>query len=109
MSATSQGQTRRISTTGGTTPRWRRDGRELFYLSPERELMSVPVHVDKGELTIGVPTPLFTARIPSYGKGFDVAKDGNHFFVIVEKSPPTDVLSVILNWQEELKQRVPVK
>jgi len=109
VSAASPGQTRRVSTNGGTLPRWRRDGRELFYLTLERELMSVPVHINKGELTLGDPTSLFTARIPLDAGAFDVAEDGNHFFVIVEKSPPTDVLSVVLNWQEELKQRVPVK
>jgi Tol biopolymer transport system component len=97
VSATTPGQTRRVSTNGGTMPRWRRDGRELFYLTPERELISVPVHVNKGELTLGDPTALFTARVPTDGKVFDVA-DGNHFFVIVEKSPPTDVLSIVLNW-----------
>ena len=46
-----------ISVNGGYEPRWRADGRELYYLADDRKLMAVPV--SSGAVPFGVPRPLF--------------------------------------------------
>src|SRR5262249_1276857 len=50
-----------VSSSGGGQPRWRRDGKELFYISPDRQLMAVPIRIGPGSshCEVGVPTPLF--------------------------------------------------
>ena len=50
-----------VSTNGGYEPRWRADGREIYYLSEDRKLMAVPVGPGP---TFGIPKPLFQTRVP---------------------------------------------
>ena len=83
-----------VSTTGGIQPKWRHDGKELFYLSIDGRLMAVPVTL--GALPeIGKAQPLFETRIESV-TGFtwhqyDVSPDGQHFLVNTpERSAPRD-------------------
>src|SRR6478736_6209725 len=51
-----------VSTTGGYEPRWRADGREMYYLSQDRKLMAVSVGAGP---SFGVPKPLFQTRVPA--------------------------------------------
>jgi serine/threonine protein kinase len=53
-----------VSTNGGVQPRWRRDGKELFYLALDRKLMAVPVR-GVSTLEFGAGVPLFEARTES--------------------------------------------
>ncbi len=95
-----------ISSAGGSEPRWRGDGKELFYLTPDGVMMSVSVNSEAGfEAT--PPVVLFkTATIPTalgdWGGAaqYDVTKDGSRFLintVVVPSIPPN--LYVIVNWQ----------
>ena len=88
---------------GGTQPRWRRDGRELFYLDLQRRLTAVPVTFGAdGTLDVGSPQLLFQTRIGGSNflqKEYLVAPDGQRFLLdtpVGDASPP---LAVILNWQ----------
>ena len=83
------GQSWRISADGGTQARWRRDGKELFYLSPERQLMSARVTLGDDSVAVDRIEPLFTLRFP-YGAyhAFDVAKDGERFLVNTSIASP---------------------
>jgi serine/threonine-protein kinase len=106
-----------VSTGGGTQPRWARDGRELFYLSPQNEMMSVPVG-SGDSWSAGKPVKLFDAAgYYTGGTGnpyfnYDVAKDGR-FLMIKPKGDPagegaaTTNLIVIQHWFEELKRLLP--
>ena len=92
----------RVSTAGGVQPRWRRNGRELFYLSGDR-LMAVPVQTMPG-LKVGAPSPLFETRVvPGGGLGtianYDVTADGQRF-LIASRSGDTDnpPITIVLNW-----------
>ncbi len=69
-----------VSTTGGRMPRWGADGRELFYVAPDRKLMRVPITTTP-EVEIGVPQPLFVTRIKLILSSFqyDVAEDSQRF------------------------------
>jgi Tol biopolymer transport system component len=69
----------RVSTNGGTAPVWRADGRELFFLSPEFEVMSVSIAFsESGSLVAGEPVTLF--QVPR-GSEFDVADNGETFVI----------------------------
>ncbi|MGB6249802.1 MAG: protein kinase [Terriglobales bacterium] len=91
-----------VSRGGGTEPRWRGDGKEIFYLSPSGMLMAVPVN---GATTFatGQPAPLFQihGRAPISSTDiftYDVTKDGKRFlvnrYVKPERVPP---LTILLN------------
>ena len=76
------GQAWRISADGGTQARWRRDGREILYLAPDRQLMSASLTLGPGRVTVDRIEALFEMRFP-YGAyhAFDVTRDGQRFIV----------------------------
>jgi roadblock/LC7 domain-containing protein len=91
-----------VSRGGGKEPRWRGDGREIFYIAPSGMLMSVPVNAETVFAT-GTPAPLFQihGRAPISSSDvftYDVAKDGKRFlvnrYVEPEHVPP---LTILLN------------
>jgi Tol biopolymer transport system component len=90
---------RQISTGGGARPRWRADGRELFYGARGGKLMAVEVGAN-GDF--GDPVELFQVR----GAGdYAVAPDGQKFLVTVGlEDPMTAPATVVLNWNAELKK-----
>jgi hypothetical protein len=89
-----------VSSGGGNSPVWRRDGRELFYYAHDGKLMAVSVKAGH-DFAAGRPTPLFApkALVGRLGLGtfYDVAADGRFLInMLVERtSPPATVL---LNW-----------
>ena len=95
---------------GGAEPAWSRDGRELFFRQEDR-MMSVPVSTSDGELDAGVPQELFRGRFsyfdPLFGpRSYDVAPDGRFLMVQSDAPRPTEI-QVVVNFFEELRQRVP--
>jgi len=91
-------------------PLWAPNGRELFYWVDNR-IMSVPVSMGE-TLEIGNPVGIFDyePNSVSWGMTYDVSPDGT-WFVGEQRDPtaPPVEIEVVLNWFEELKQRVPVK
>jgi len=93
----------RISSSGGTHPRWRRDGRELFYLSSEGRMMAVDVSVVDAALRVSEARMLFAAHTPTKpGFLYDVTPDGQRFLVITDVAPQPP-LTVITNWRATTK------
>jgi eukaryotic-like serine/threonine-protein kinase len=93
-------QKRQISTDGGVQPRWRRDGRELYYLALDGRLMAVELSLDS-EIDSSVPRPLFNTRfsVDAQRDQFAVSPDGQRFLVqlpVVEGTPTP--ITVVLNW-----------
>jgi hypothetical protein len=98
-----------VSSKGGDWVRWRRDGREMFYIAADRKLMSVAVQVISGSLEPGTPRALFTIPFTLSTAGslarytYDATPDGERFLAVVPAgdaaSPP---MTVILNWQAAL-------
>jgi eukaryotic-like serine/threonine-protein kinase len=91
-----------ISKRGGTDPRWRGDGKELFYLAPDGKLMVVDISA-KPVLKAGAPRPLF--QLPPGVIGFEVTADGQRFLIgaPVALNAPAP-FTVVLNWQTMLKK-----
>ena len=95
-----------VSSAGGTRPRWRHDGKELFYLSPDGTLMAVTIR-SNGGLEVGTPTMLFrtstTKDAPAVN--FEVAPDGQRFLIAeVVSQPSRSPITVQLNWNPFLKK-----
>jgi hypothetical protein len=92
---------RQVSSDGGMRFLWRRDRRELFYLSPQGQLMGIEVHTgNDASIETGAPRTLFrTGLNPSVQVGeYAVAPDGKRFLLlesIGDRNPP---ISLLLNW-----------
>jgi Tol biopolymer transport system component/predicted Ser/Thr protein kinase len=100
-----------ISTEGGMEPVWNSNGRELFYRSGDK-MMAVDIATQSG-FTVGKPRMLFEGRYlptPATFPDYDVSPDGQRFLMLKPfdqaQAAPTQV-NVVLNWFEELKQKVP--
>jgi eukaryotic-like serine/threonine-protein kinase len=103
------GSKRAVSTGGGAAPFWRQDGRELYYLSPERVLMAVDVRAE-GTIAIGRPRALFRAPVAGdvseARNHYVAARDGQSFLVsVMEESPDRAAISVVVNWPAQLDER----
>lgn len=97
-----------VSTGGGTQPRWRRDGKELFYLASDRKLMAVALDVGT-RFQAGLPKPLFEARTtggPLGRKHYDATGDGQRFLLNSEiKDTAFSPFTVIVNWTAALPKK----
>ena len=106
------GERVQVSPGGGGQPRWRGDGRELFYLDPSGTLMVVGVNTQNG-LKLGVPTSLFDTglNVNLTLDQYALTSDGRRFILPVaawrDGASQTRRLVVVLNWLEELKRLVP--
>jgi len=97
-----------ISAAGGDQPRWRRDGKELFYISTEQKLTAVPVK-SAATFEAGSPQALFEIQ-PLFGPlagrfAYQPTADGQRFLVLANTgstAPPP--INVVLNWQAALKK-----
>ena len=94
-----------VSRGGGVQPRWNRNGKELFYISPDSNMMSVEVSTHP-VFEAGIPRSLFATDLVDTGirtgpMSWDVAPDGR--FLIISDSSTDSSLTVALNWQTGLK------
>jgi len=89
---------RPVSLGGGGVPWWRADGRELFYMSRDGKLMSVPV--DRGSLEFGTPKPLFQTPLESpslMSAQYVVTRNGQRFLLAVPAGTMAPI-TVVLDW-----------
>ena len=91
-----------VSTGGGTYPRFRRDGKELFYLSADRHLMAVEVKPDAAGFAYGSPKSLFETRISGKddrpGNQYVVTSDGQRFLINNVAGEGYSPITILLNW-----------
>jgi len=96
-----------ISTAGGKSPRWRREGTEVFYLDPDNKLMAATVNGKGSSFEVGAVKALFETRAayPNYQYPYDVSADGQRFLI---NTLPAQVASrpitVVVNWTAGLKK-----
>lgn len=86
-------------------PRWRRNGKELFYIAPDSMMMAVDVNPGP-VFQSGAPHPLFQSDIVDNGirtgpMSWDLAPDGNRFLIITDAAGDAS-LTVALNWRASL-------
>jgi len=97
---TATGAATRISIGGGSLAKWRRDGRELFFLAPDRKLMSAEIHL-AANVRPSAPLPLFQTRIymANFLAGYAVAQNGQRFLINAPtKDADSSPVTVIANW-----------
>jgi len=104
-----------VSVAGGMQPRWRRDGRELFYVAPDTRLMAVPLRPmpNTNFLEAGTPVPLFPTRLATGGNiptagyqsraQYAVAADGRFLLNMASDNALTPI-TIVHNWTAGLKQ-----
>ena len=99
------GRTVPVSTRGGTMPRWREDGKEIFYLGENDTLVAVAVRGGDSAIELGDATPLFQARFSNTPLPYAVAPDGQRFLINRPVEDTTDPpITLVVNWPEALKK-----
>ena len=100
------GERVRLSTAGGTQPRWRKDGQELFYLALDGTLMSVATGLPS--LAPTAPKPLFQTHInvTAILDHYAVSADGQRFLMLVPTGSANETpITVVLNWTSLLNRK----
>ena len=109
-----QGSQRLISDGGGTAPIWSRNGQKLYYRSLSGNLMAVPIQTSPSFVPgrLRELFPLARFRTSANAASFDVDVSGEKFIMVSRLDTPETAsfqqINVVLNWFEELKERVPV-
>jgi Tol biopolymer transport system component len=95
----------RVSRDGGDQVRWRRDGKELFFLTLDDRLMAMPIRLgpDAGSAEIGTPVALFAVPLNgtprhAFGRHYSVSRDGQRFLVDTQKEV-TLPITILLDWK----------
>ena len=97
---------KKVSINGGQNPRWKSDGKELFFVSPDAEMMAVDITPDP-VFSAGVPHRLFQLKSadPTDLANYDVRPDGQQFLIFMRQGSTQDApITVVLNWWAELRQ-----
>jgi eukaryotic-like serine/threonine-protein kinase len=98
------GRKQSISSNGGGQPRWRRDGKELFYIAVDGRMMAVAIDTAGGQLTGSAPVPLFTTNVGAAVQAnnrqqYDVSVDGQRFLMNTIVEDAADPIILIQNWR----------
>jgi Tol biopolymer transport system component len=94
-----------VSTGGGTRPKWRRDGKELFYMGDDDKIMSAEIRMKGTAIEVGTVKPLFQARAQRPGSLYDATADGQRFLVntsVVEQA--SSPVTLVVNWPAGVKK-----
>jgi hypothetical protein len=104
----SSGARVQVSSGGGLWPAWRRDGRELCYVTPERRMMTVEVTTDGPVFQSRQPRVLFSSSIDTQAafRSYDVSADGSGFVFVepVDAQRETQSLTLVTNWVNAVKK-----
>jgi len=95
-----------VSTAGGSYPKWRGDGKELYFISYNGNLNAVDVKTSPKSVTLGTPHALFESSLQGFNYGpYDVTRDGKQFLlngtISQEANEP---LTLVTNWFAEIKK-----
>jgi hypothetical protein len=93
-----------VSAGGGGQPRWRRDGKELYYLGPDGKMMAVDITAAP-TLDCGPPRELFDTglRMNPVVDQYAVTPDGQRFLVLKPQEAAPAPLTVVLNWDADIQ------
>ena len=100
-----------VSTAGGAAPRWRADGKELYFLAPDATMMAAPVSAAGTSFEAGTPVALFPTRIVEGGTlatnrpQYAVARDGRFLINQPVGDATAAPITLILNWKGGLSAR----
>jgi Tol biopolymer transport system component/predicted Ser/Thr protein kinase len=94
-----------VSTGGGSMPRWRADGKELYYLAPDLKLMAAGVTVQGASLAPGTPEALFQTHVGvnANGQPYNVGRDGRFLILTEVESASSEPIHLLQNWHPPAK------
>jgi Tol biopolymer transport system component len=93
-----------VSASGGKEPQWRRDGKELFFINNNNDLMAAEVKPGSGAFETEAPKLLFTTPLTTIGRNrFVATRDGQRFLVITWPEVAPAPINVVVNWVAEIK------
>jgi Tol biopolymer transport system component len=98
------GDKRQISTSGGSQPRWRADGKEIFYIAPDQKLMAAQITTKDGEIQTAEVRPLFGPLLTGNQYQYDVSADGQRILAIAPRENASEPLTIVQNWPAGLKR-----
>jgi eukaryotic-like serine/threonine-protein kinase len=94
-----------ISAEGGCyTPRWRRDGKEMFYYRSDNRMMSVDVNAEATTFRVGASRVLFETRAYGIFSRYDITPDGQRFLIPYEAGEPSATITLVTNWADDRKE-----
>jgi Tol biopolymer transport system component len=93
-----------ISTDGGGSPRWRRDGKELFYIRGNNTLMAVAVSPNAASVDVGAASPLFQSRFRPENFPYAVTSDGRFLVNRSVDDETTPGITLVVNWPATLRK-----
>ena len=101
------GRPQPVSTGGGSGPRWRVDGKELFFVTPDQRMDAAAIDTTGASVVVSRIEQLFQVRVDAAAglNAWDVAPDGQRFLIaspVDEPRPPS--LSLIVNWPATLRR-----
>jgi len=90
-----------VSTGGGSMPRWRADGKELYYLAPDLKIMAAAITVQGASLAPGTPEALFQTHVTvnANRQAYDVGRDGRFLIATELESASSEPIHLLLNWK----------
>src|SRR5437588_348254 len=98
-----------VSSSGGRMPRWRRDGRELYFVAEDDTLMAAEVEASPNKFEVKNVRPLFRVTLAPEARdrsgSFDVTADGTRFIMNASNDEAQPPITLVLNWPAELKKK----
>jgi hypothetical protein len=97
-----------VSNAGGEQPKWRTDGKKLFYLAADGKIMAAPVTIG-ANFDAGTPVALFQANPREMVAiterfAYDVSKDGQRFLINTQLKSALTPMSVVMSWTASLNK-----
>jgi len=93
-----------VSNNGGRMPMWRKDGKELYYVSLDQKMMAVPIQAAAATVQPGAPQDLFAVRVPPIRATYTVAGDGRFLINTIGETADSAPLSLFTNWPATLRK-----
>ena len=98
-----------VSSSGGRMPRWRIDGRELYFFGEDDTLIAAEVEASQNKFEVKNVHPLFRVTLSPEARdrsgSFDVTADGSRFIINTTSDETQPPITLVLNWTEELKKK----
>jgi serine/threonine protein kinase len=94
-----------VSAAGGNQPRWRKDGREIYYIAPDGKMMAASVELSANNAKVSAPVALFQTRIVNVSHAYtqyDVTGDGQRFLINSRFDPGAEPIFVYANWPADV-------
>jgi Tol biopolymer transport system component len=93
-----------ITTSGAEYPRWRRDGKEIFFLAADNRVTAAEVEAKEGSFQVGAVKPLFAASPQRWGAPFEVSADGKRFVIVSIVEGQSSPITLVVNWPAKIGQ-----